>query len=337
MSDNSDIPEKSDSPDPGPEKKKAAKKKVVRKAADDAPKKRYGTIALVGRPNAGKSTLINAFLGEKLAIVSDKPQTTRHRLVGILSEPRGQLVFYDTPGVHKPQHQMNRNMVKAAQEALADADVVCLIVDVAEPAGAGDEFMLDWVKRAEGPKVLVLNKIDKVAKPKLLPRIANYAATGLFEEIVPISARGQDGTATVLEILWKLAPEGEPFYDPELLTVHPERFLVTERIREKILEQTGEELPYSTAVVIERWEERADGLLEIGASILAEKENQKKILVGAGGARIKAIGTAARLDLEEYLERRVFLDLNVVHSHQWRENRRILAQLESAPWEVDLT
>ncbi len=154
---------------------------------------------------------------------------------------------------------------------------------------------------------------------------------------MPISARGQDGTATVLEILWRLAPEGEPFNDPEPLTVHPERFLVTERIREKILEQTGEELPYSTAVVIERWEERADGLLEIGASILAEKENQKKILVGAGGARTKAIGTAAWLDLEEYLERRVFLDLNVVHAHQWRENRRILAQLESAPWEVDLT
>jgi GTPase len=299
--------------------------------------KKYGTIALVGRPNAGKSTLMNVLLAEKLAIVSNKPQTTRHRLVGILSEARGQLVFYDTPGVHKPQHQMNRNMVKAAQEALADADVVCLIVDVSEPSGSGDEYMLEWVKRAEGPRILVLNKVDKVAKPKLLPRIAEYAATNLFEEIVPISALQEDGTATVLEILWRLAPEGEPEYDPELLTVHPERFLVTERIREKILEQTGEELPYSTAVIIDRWEEREDGLLEIGASILAEKENQKKILVGAGGARIKAIGTAARLDLEQFLERRVFLDLNVVHAKQWRENRRILAQLEAAPWDVDLS
>jgi GTP-binding protein Era len=239
--------------------------------------------------------------------------------------------------VHKPQHQMNRNMVKAAQEALSDADVVCLIVDVSEPSGSGDEYMLEWVKRAEGPRILILNKVDKVAKPKLLPRIAEYAATNLFEEIVPISALQEDGTKAVLEILWRLAPEGEPEYDPELLTVHPERFLVTERIREKILEQTGEELPYSTAVIIERWEEREDGLLEIGASILAEKENQKKILVGAGGARIKAIGTAARLDLEEFLERRVFLDLNVVHAKQWRENRRILAQLESAPWDVDLS
>lgn len=299
--------------------------------------KKYGTVALVGRPNAGKSTLMNVLLSEKLAIVSNKPQTTRHRLVGILSEARGQLVFYDTPGVHKPQHQMNRNMVKAAQEALADADVVCLIVDVSEPSGSGDEYMLEWVKRAEVPRILILNKVDKVAKPKLLPRIAEYAATNLFEEIVPISAVQEDGTATVLDILWRLAPEGEPQYDPDLLTVHPERFLVTERIREKILEQTGEELPYSTAVIIERWEEREDGLLEIGASILAEKENQKKILVGAGGARIKAIGTAARLDLEQYLERKVFLDLNVVHAKQWRENRRILAQLESAPWDVDLS
>lgn len=298
---------------------------------------RYGIIALVGRPNAGKSTLMNALLAEKLAIVSDKPQTTRNRLVGILSEARGQLVFYDTPGVHKPQHQMNRNMLKAAQEALSDADVTCLIVDASEAFGTGDQYMIDWVKRAEGPRILVLNKIDKVAKPKLLPRIAEYAKTGLFDEIVPISALQEDGTKTVLDILWRLAPVGEPVYDPELLTVHPERFLVTERIREKILEQTGEELPYSTAVMLDRWEERADGLLEIGASILAEKEGQKKILVGAGGARIKAIGTAARLDLEAFLERKVFLELNVVHARQWRENRRILSQLESAPWDVDLT
>ncbi len=311
--------------------------KVTREAESAPPAKRYGTIALVGRPNAGKSTLMNVLLAEKLAIVSNKPQTTRHRLVGILSEARGQLVFYDTPGVHKPQHQMNRNMVKAAQEALADADVVCLIVDASEAPGSGDEFMLDWVKRAESPRILILNKVDKVAKPKLLPRILEYANTGLFEEIVPISALKEDGTATVLDILWRLAPEGEAVYDPELLTVHPERFLVSERIREKILEQTGEELPYSTAVVLERWEEREDGLLEIGATILAEKENQKKILVGAGGSRIKAIGTAARLDLEAFLERKVFLDLNVVHARQWRENRRILAQLESAPWDVDLT
>ena len=301
------------------------------------PETRYGIIALVGRPNAGKSTLMNALLAEKLAIVSDKPQTTRNRLVGILSEARGQLVFYDTPGVHKPQHQMNRNMLKAAQEALSDADITCLIVDVSEAFGTGDQYMIDWVKRSEGPRILVLNKIDKVAKPKLLPRIAEYAKTGLFDEIVPISALQEDGTKTVLDILWRLAPVGEPVYDPELLTVHPERFLVTERIREKILEQTGEELPYSTAVMLDRWEERPDGLLEIGASILAEKEGQKKILVGAGGARIKAIGTAARLDLEAFLERKVFLELNVVHARQWRENRRILSQLESAPWDVDLT
>jgi GTP-binding protein Era len=300
------------------------------------PKKvtKAGTVALVGRPNAGKSTLMNALLEEKLAIVSNKPQTTRHRLVGILTTERGQMVFYDTPGVHKPEHHMNRNMVKAAQEALNEADVVCLLVDASQPAGSGDRFMLDWVKPATSKRIVLLNKIDKVAKPALLPRIAEYAQTGIFEEIVPISALREDGLETVLDILWNLLPEGEPSYDAELLTVHPERFLVAERIREKILEQTGDELPFATAVILDSWEEKGDGLLVLQATILAEKDGQKKILVGSGGARIKAIGTAARLDLEDYLERRVFLELNVKLSKDWRENKRLLAQLENAPYEA---
>ncbi len=292
-----------------------------------------GTVALVGRPNAGKSTLMNRLLEEKVAIVSDKPQTTRHRLVGILTEARGQMVFYDTPGVHKPQHRMNRGMLKAAQEALNDADAACLLVDASQQHGSGDAFMLEWVASVTSPKVVLLNKVDLIAKPRLLPRIARYAEAG-FEEIVPISALAGDGTDSVLEILWRLLPEGPPIYDPELLTIHPERFLVAERIREKVLERTRDELPFSVAVEVDAWQERTNGMLAIYASILAERPGQRKILLGTAGKRIKAIGTAARRDLEAYLERRVYLDLKVRVEKDWRENARILSRLDRAPFDV---
>ncbi|MCP3961723.1 MAG: GTPase Era [bacterium] len=294
---------------------------------------RAGCVALVGRPNAGKSTLMNLLLREKVAIVSDKPQTTRNRLVGILSELRGQMVFYDTPGVHRPKHRMNRRMVKAAQEALNDADAVCLLVDVSKHYGRGDAFMLEWLENAEAPKIVLLNKIDLIDKRRLLPRIAIYAEHG-FEEIVPISAQQADGTDRLLEILWRLLPEGEPLYDPELLTIHPERFLVAERIREKVLERTRDELPFSVAVTIDAWEQRAGDLVAIHASILAERTSQKKILLGAGGRQIKAIGIAARRDLEDFLEQRVFLDLTVRVAREWRENTRILSQLDRAPFDI---
>ena len=294
---------------------------------------RAGTVALVGRPNAGKSTLMNRWLEEKVAIVSDKPQTTRHRLVGILSEPRGQIVFYDTPGVHRPQHRMNRRMVKAAQEALSDADAVCLLVDASQKHGSGDAFMLEWLQAAEAPKVVLLNKIDLIDKRLLLPRIQIYANAGLTD-VVPISARSGDGTDRALDLLWPFLPEGEPLYDPELLTIHPERFLVAERIREKVLERTRDELPFSVAVVVDDWQERDGGVIAIYASILTERTSQRKILLGAGGQRIKAIGTAARRDLEAYLEQRVFLDLKVRVEREWRENARILSDLDRAPFDV---
>ncbi len=299
------------------------------------PGTRAGIVALLGRPNAGKSTLMNLVLREKVAIVSDKPQTTRHRLVGILTDTRGQIVFYDTPGVHRPQHRMNRRMVKAAQEALNDADVVCMLVDASQKQGSGDAFMVDWVSRVTKPKVVLLNKIDLVAKPSLLPRIALYAGAG-FEEIVPVSALTGDGTDRVLDVLWRLLPVAEAPYDPELLTIHPERFLVAERIREKILERTRDELPFSVAVVIDDWQERDNGVVAIYASILAERGGQKKILLGSGGRQIKAIGTAARRDLEDFLERRVYLDLRVRVERNWRENPRILSRLDRAPFDVTL-
>lgn len=293
-----------------------------------------GTVALVGRPNAGKSTLLNRCLAEKLAIVSDKPQTTRHRIVGILSEDRGQLVFHDTPGIHRPQHRMNRQMVKHAVNALREADVVCLMADASQSFGSGDRYMLDLIAQARGKRVLALNKVDVVAKLKLLPRMAIYGETGLFEAIVPISALTGDGVDTLLEVLWESTPVGPQMYDPELLTIHPERFLVAERIREKVLAATHDELPFSTTVLIEHWQEPPSTATEgrepvkIYASILVERPGQKKILVGRGGQMIKAIGTAARLDLQEFLDRPVYLELHVRHQPGWREDPRLLADLD---------
>lgn len=291
-----------------------------------------GSVALVGRPNAGKSTLLNRCLAEKLAIVSDKPQTTRHRIIGILSGDRGQLVFYDTPGVHKPQHRMNRHMVRYAVDSLREADIVCLLADASQSFGSGDRYMLDLVAGVNGKKILALNKIDLVAKPKLLPRMAVYGDTGLFEAIVPISALAGEGVDDLLDVIWEAAPVGPPIYDPELLTIHPERFLVAERIREKVLAATRDELPFSTTVLIEHWEEPSGpggrSAVKIYASILVERPGQKKILVGRRGQMIKSIGTDARLDLEEFLERPVYLELHVRHEPGWRESSRILAELD---------
>ncbi len=286
-------------------------------------------MALVGRPNAGKSTLMNRLLGEKVSIVSDKPQTTRHRVVGILSGDRGQIVFYDTPGIHRPLHRLNRRMVQAAVDALGDSDVICLLVDASEPFGAGDSYLLELVARAVGPKILVLNKIDLIDKTSLLPRIAHYAESGIFEEIFPLSALEGDGTDRFLDLVWDRLAEGSPLYDPDLLTIHPERFLACERIREKVLAQTRDELPYTTAVVIERWEEEeGKAVVRIFASILVDKASQKGIVVGRRGSRIRAIGTAAREDLEAFLERPVYLDLHVRHEPGWRESRGILMDLD---------
>jgi GTPase len=298
-------------------------------ASEAGPGRRTGTVALVGRPNAGKSTLMNRLLAEKVAIVSNKPQTTRHRLVGILSDERGQMVFYDTPGIHRPLHRLNKQMVRHALDALGDADVRCLLVDAAEPFGAGDAYMLDLLSQSPAPRLLALNKIDKVRKPDLLPMIDRCARSGVFTEIVPISAATGDGCDQLLAALWRLLPEGPPLYDPELLTIHPERFLAAERIREKVLAATHEELPFATAVMIDRWEEEEGrDLLRLYASILVERPGQKKILVGRQGQMIKAIGTAARHDLEEFLGRRVFLDLQVRLEPGWREDRALLARLD---------
>jgi GTP-binding protein Era len=290
---------------------------------------RAGTVALVGRPNAGKSTLMNRLLAEKLAIVSDKPQTTRHRIVGIFTAPEGQIVFYDTPGIHKPLHRLNRRMLEEAMGALQEADVIVMLRDAAEKFGHGDAYLLEMVGRFPQPKLVVLNKIDLVAKNRLLPEIARYAESGRFGAIVPLSAATGDGADRLLAELWPLLPEGGPLYDPELLTVHPERFLVAERIREKVLEATRQELPFTTAVLLEGWEDPGpDRALLISAALLVERDSHKGILIGKRGAAIKAIGSAARADLEEYLGRKVHLELRVRHEPDWREDPRLLAELE---------
>jgi len=290
--------------------------------------RRSGTVALIGRPNAGKSTFLNKILREKLAIVSDKPQTTRHRIIGIVSDEEGQVVFYDTPGVHRAQHRMNRQMVQHARDALKDADVICLLVDMSVSHGSGDDYMLELIAEVDSPRLVALNKIDRVAKPLLLPRIERYASSGHFKEIVPISALKGDGTDDLFALLRKHLPEGEPLYDEELLTLHPDRFLVTERIREKILHLTRDELPFATTVRLDDWEEEESGLVRLRATVLVERPGQKQIVIGKGGSMIKQIGIAAREDLERFLGRRVYLDLHVRLQAGWREDRQILAELD---------
>ncbi|MEZ5333364.1 MAG: GTPase Era [Thermoanaerobaculia bacterium] len=290
--------------------------------------RRSGTVALVGRPNAGKSTLMNRLVAEKVAIVSDKPQTTRQRIVGILSGDRGQMVFLDTPGFHKPLHRMNRQMVRAAQEALEEADVVCLLVEASAAFGSGDSRMLEIVAQAPGRKILALNKIDLVAKPKLLPRLARYADTELFEELVPVSALTGDGCDLLLDLLWDRLPTGEPLHDPQLFTPHSERFLAAERIREKVLERTRDELPYTTAVRLDSWEEEPSGRIVVHGTILVERPGHKKILVGKEGTMIREIGTTARHELQEMLGCPVHLELFVRLEPGWREDRRLLADLD---------
>jgi GTP-binding protein Era len=288
-----------------------------------------GFVSFLGRPNAGKSTLLNRIVGHKLAIVSDKPQTTRTRIVGVKNYDGGQVVFVDTPGVHKPMHRMNVRMVDVALEAMREVDVLALVVDVSVKPGTGDQFMLDVIKDAKTPVILVLNKVDLISKNTLLPLIDHYRKAHPFVEIVPLSAA--DGTnVDVLEKLFlQYLPEGEPLYPPDYVTDQPERFFASEIVREQVLQLTHDELPFSTAVVIDRFEEPAEGekVLSIYATILVDRESQKPIVIGRAGSMIKKIGTAARQELQQYFGSRVFLDLHVKVKSEWRDDERLLDEL----------
>jgi GTP-binding protein Era len=286
-----------------------------------------GLVALVGRPNAGKSTLLNRLVGQKLAIVSDKPQTTRNRIVGVKNVTGGQMVYLDTPGVHKPLHRLNVRMVDAALDSLREVDVVAVVIDATEPSGGGDRFLLDVVKKARLPRVLVLNKIDAVEKPALLPRLLEFEREG-FADLVPVSALTGENVDRLEQVLLSHLPESDPIYPEDYLTDQPERFFVGELVREQVLQQTRDELPFSTAVVVDKFEE-ADpkGLMRFYCTILVDRESQKPIVVGKGGARIKAIGTAARKELEAFFDAKVFLDLHVKVKEGWREDERVLDSL----------
>ena len=287
-----------------------------------------GFVSFIGRPNAGKSTLLNRIVGTKLAIVSDKPQTTRNRILGVKNYPDAQVVFLDTPGIHRPLHRMNVRMVDAAVDTIREVDVLGLVIDVTEPPGKGDRFVLDLVKNATAPVFLILNKIDQIKKSRLLPLMKQYSELGTFAEIVPISAATGDNVDRLERAIIDRLPEGEPLYPADYLTDQPERFFAAEIVREKLLQFTHAEIPFSSAVVVDRFEEPAEGdakpLLKLYCTIVVDRESQKPIIIGRAGEMIKRIGTAAREDLERFFDTKVFLDLHVRVKSEWREDEHVL-------------
>jgi GTP-binding protein Era len=315
---------------------------------------RSGFVSILGRPNAGKSTLLNALIGEKIAIVSNKPQTTRNRIQGIVEIPArkgksaAQIVFVDTPGVHRPGSQLDRRMMQEVYEALESRDIVILMVDAsrysepplpgkklsarAERESSEDAFVMQLIQKLDCPVFLVINKIDLVLRSKLLPLIERFTAMHPFAEVIPISATKKDGLDTLLTKLVEYLPKGERYFPKDQFTDQPERFLVAELIRERILLETGEEVPYASAVVVERFEEPEPGqkspLTRISAVIYCERSGQKAILIGKGGTKLKSIGSAARKEIESLLGTRVYLELHVIVEENWRESRYFVDSLD---------
>ena len=288
-----------------------------------------GFVSLIGRPNAGKSTLLNRLVGAKLAIVSDKPQTTRTRILGVRTYPDAQVVFLDTPGIHRPLHRMNVRMVDTTLDTMRAVDVLGVVVDASEPSGKGDRFVLDLLKDIKTPIFLILNKIDLIRKSKLLPIIERYRQEGDFAAIVPISASTGDNVDRLERAIIDQLPEGERLYPDDYLTDQPERFFAAEIVREKLLQFTRAEIPFSSAVVVDRFEEPSEGqpIMRLYCTIVVDRESQKPIVIGRGGDMIKRIGTAARAELERFFSARVYLDLRVHVNAEWREDDRILGQI----------
>jgi GTP-binding protein Era len=286
-----------------------------------------GFVAVVGRPNAGKSTLVNALVGSKVSIVTPVPQTTRNRILGILNRPETQVILMDTPGVHKPFSRLNQQMMNFVRQALADRDLAVLIVDASEKFGKGDEFVIELLKEYTPRTILALNKIDRVNKPDLLPLIDRYSNLHSFEEIFPISALHGEGLEELLAALIQRLPEGPQYFPPDEYTDQPERFLASEIIREKVIRHTKHELPYVTAVLLDQFEE-GEAITRLHATIVVEKESQKPIVIGARGARLKEIGSEARLELEKLFPPKVFLELYVKVEPHWRDNRAVIAELD---------
>lgn len=312
----------------------------------DAPKTRSGFAALIGRPNVGKSSILNRLAGEKLAIVSPKPQTTRRRILGVVNTERGQIAFVDTPGVHQAKGSLNKYMVDAALNALDDVDIALFVVEAAEGAGTrpvigeGNRFIMEKLLEANKPTVLVINKIDAVKKVLLLPLIDLYRKEFQFAEVVPTSARNGDGIELLRDTVFMLVPEGDPMFEPDMLTDQQERQLVSEYIREQVLRHCRQEIPYSTAVTVEHFDESErepkpgakkkgglSGLVRIMANIYVERDSQKAIVIGKGGQMLKTIGTDARKSIERLLGTHVFLDLRVRVEDRWSERPDALKKL----------
>jgi GTPase len=291
-------------------------------------KYKAGYIAIVGEPNVGKSTLLNVLLDQKISIVTNKPQTTRQRVLGILSREDAQIIFLDTPGLLKPKYLLHKEMVKHAESALADADIILVMTDAAQKTKLPGEvstriFPLCKTK----PVFLIINKTDKVNKVELLPIIQAFANEGQFKEIIPISALKRDNLNAILKTLILYLPEHEAFYPKDIVSEYPERFFVAEFIREKLFEKFREEIPYSTAVEIREFKEREKGKIFVNADILVERDSQKGIVIGKEGEALKEIGTEARKEIENFLQHGVFLELHVKVREKWRENETIIRQL----------
>jgi GTP-binding protein Era len=292
-----------------------------------------GLVSLVGRPNAGKSTLLNRLVGSKLAIVSDKPQTTRTRILGVRNYPNAQVVFVDTPGIHRPLHRMNVRMVDTAIESTRDVDIVSLVLDVTEPPGKGDRFVMDLMADVQAPVFLILNKIDLIRRSRLLP-IIDRLKDEPVAEIIPLSAATGESVERLERAIIDRLPEGEPLYPDDYLTDQPERFLAAEIVREKLLTFTHAEIPFSSAVVIDRFEPPAENqpVLRLYCTVVVDRESQKPIIVGRNGEMIKKIGTAARVELERLFGCRVYLDLRVRAKAGWREDESVLHDIGLGGW-----
>ncbi len=284
-----------------------------------------GFISIIGRPNVGKSTLLNALLGEKIAIISDKPQTTRNKILGIVNHPGAQMVFLDTPGIHKPMHRMNEFMVQTALRTYNEVDVILMLVEATELPGAGDRFIIETLAKVKTPVFLLINKVDLIKKDGLLPLMQEYSRLYNFTEIIPVSALKND-LGGLLDTILKRLPQGPQYFPDDQLTDQPERFIVSEIIREKIFELTKEEIPYATAVIIEEMKEEPD-ITRIHAAIIVERDSQKGILIGKGGSMLKKIGTLARLDAEKLLGAKIFLKLYVKVKKGWREDEHMLKNI----------
>ncbi|MFV8826691.1 GTPase Era [Alkalihalobacterium sp. APHAB7] len=278
-----------------------------------------GFVAIIGRPNVGKSTLLNYIVGQKIAIMSDKPQTTRNKIQGVYTNNDAQIVFLDTPGIHRPKHKLGDFMMKIANNTLREVDIVMFVIDAGEGFGSGEQFILDRLKESKTPVFLVVNKIDKVHPEKLLDIINGYKDRHTFEEIVPVSALEGNNVPTLLEQITKHLPEGPQYYPADQVTDHPERFIVAELIREKALHLTREEIPHSLAVVIEQMKQREGSeTVYVGATIIVERSSQKGIIIGKQGSMLKEIGKRARADIEALLGSKVFLELWVKVQKDWR-------------------